>query len=113
MARSSPLDHRPRVLRFAGGAQVGSPGGDVDVESSGNLLRVAESLREHANWRTIIDYWAWILTACVGIGGALRASGQFWAAAAFFAVAGLSAVCKSVQVAVDAKEDKLSHRISG
>ena len=45
------------------------------------------------------------------IGSALRASGQYWAAAGFFAGAGLSAVCKSIQVAADPKEDKLSHRI--
>lgn len=73
---------------------------------------VAESLREHTRWRTLVSYWAWILTASVSIGGALRASGQYWPAAGFFSAAGFAAISKSILVAVDAKDDKLWHRIS-
>jgi hypothetical protein len=73
---------------------------------------MAESLREHTRWRTLVSYWAWILTVSVSIGGALRASGQYWPAAGFFAVAGVAAISESIQVAVDAKDDKLWHRTS-
>lgn len=69
-----------------------------------------ESLKEHTNWRTLVSYWAWVLTASVSIGSALRASSQYVAADVCFVVAGLAAVVKSIQVAVDAKEDKVSHR---
>jgi hypothetical protein len=72
---------------------------------------LTESLREHTRWRTLVSYWAWILTASVSIGGALRASGQYWPAAGCFVIAGAAAISKSIQVAFDAKADKLSHRI--